>query len=291
MIIMQGLPASGKSTRAAEIIKTDGNAVRLNRDLLRKMLHFGKWTGKNEAMTKDIARAIAERVLLQEKTIIIDDTNLIEGTVHSWKELAKACNAKIQYERMETPMEECIDRDFNRIAEGHDGVGKDVIVQMALQSGLYPKPKKGFVLCDIDGTLANIDHRLHFVQGEKKDWTSFFTNLVYDTPNIEVVDMLINYEDLGYEIIFISARPDTYRAFTEDWIINKVFKGYEIHKTLIMRREGDHRPDTEVKQQMFDTYFKGKYDVSHIIDDRPSVIRMWRSNNLSVIDVGNGVEF
>ena len=39
MVIMQGLPASGKSTRAEEIERSMGNAVRINKDLLRTMLH------------------------------------------------------------------------------------------------------------------------------------------------------------------------------------------------------------------------------------------------------------
>ncbi len=58
-----------------------------------------------------------------------------------------------------------------------------------------------------------------------------------------------------------------------------------------MRRSGDKRPDTEVKQQIYDTYFKDKYNIAYVIDDRPSVIQMWRSNGLEVIDVGEGVDF
>lgn len=59
MYIMQGLPGSGKSTKAEEIVEHDGkgNTVRLNRDLLRTMLHFDKWSGRNEGITKDVRRA------------------------------------------------------------------------------------------------------------------------------------------------------------------------------------------------------------------------------------------
>ena len=32
-------------------------------------------------------------------------------------------------------------------------------------------------ICDIDGTLMNIDHRRHFVEGDKKDWKSFEDNI------------------------------------------------------------------------------------------------------------------
>ena len=33
------------------------------------------------------------------------------------------------------------------------------------------------VLCDIDGTIANNDHRQHYLEG-KKDWDGFFSELI-----------------------------------------------------------------------------------------------------------------
>lgn len=36
---------------------------------------------------------------------------------------------------------------------------------------------------DLDGTLALIEHRLHFIQGPKKDWRGFFGAVGDDSPN------------------------------------------------------------------------------------------------------------
>jgi predicted kinase len=305
LILMKGLPGSGKSTRAEEILRANGNAVRLNKDLLRTMLHFDKWSGRNEGITRNAEHALARFFLGESKTVIIDDTNLNEGTLQGWKELAaKMEGVNLEYIYLNTPMEECIKRDAMR----EKRVGADVIKQMALQSGMYPKPVRGFVLCDLDGTLCDISHRLHFVKpgklvevstmtdgtiepGFKKDWKGFFDAIPDDKPRTEVVDMLLGYEDDGYEIIFVSARPDTYRNVTEEWF-DKAFNGYQIHKTLIMRKATDKRDDVDVKQQIYDVYFKKHgYHVHAVIDDRPKVIRMWRANGLDVIDVGSGVEF
>ena len=44
---------------------------------------------------------------------------------------------------------------------------------------------------DIDGTLMDIDHRRHYVEGDKKDWKSFVDNIKHDTPNDPVVDILL----------------------------------------------------------------------------------------------------
>lgn len=287
---MQGLPASGKSTRAKEIIAQSGNAVRVNKDLLRTMLHFDKFTGVNEGRTRDAARAIVKE-MLGKVNVIIDDTNLNPGTLQSWKDLAKECGATPVVEKIETDMWECINRD--RIRETmppFSHVGDSVIVSMALQYGLYPEPENGFVLCDLDGTLADIRHRLHHVrvpEGEKKDWKSFFEAIPQDTPREDVVALLGEYRRKRYDIILLSARPDTYRKETEKWLDT-----YDIgYVGLLMRRGGDSRPDTEVKAELLERHFKDLSLIHKVIDDRPVVIRMWKEKGLDVIDVGSGVEF
>ena len=46
---------------------------------------------------------------------------------------------------------------------------------------------KKIVICDIDGTIANNDHRQHYLEG-KKDWEGFFSELesmnFYDPPKL-----------------------------------------------------------------------------------------------------------
>lgn len=285
IILMQGLPGSGKSTRAEQIVKEHGNAFRVGRDQLRTMLHFGDWSGKKEAITKTVQTAVAKSLLDQGKVPIIDDTNIQPSRIAEWKRFAKEFNAEIEWVRMETPLEECIKRDMHR----EKPVGRSVIVAMAMQAGIYPEPKKGIVICDLDGTLCNIEHRLHFVKQEPKDWEAFFAGIPNDGVNVPVLDTVMDYEGKGYEIFFVSGRPDDHREATEGWL-DRTFKGYEPHKALLMRRKGDRRPDTEVKAEIFETYF-AKYPVQLVIDDRPSVIRMWKEKGLHVMEVGSGEEF
>lgn len=283
--IMSGLPASGKSTRAKEIIEQDGNTVRINKDLIRTMLHFDKFNGKNESKTRAAARALALAFLLEGTNVIIDDTNLNPGTLQGWKDLALKVEAKIQYERIDTFVKTCVERDASRDKK----VGRSVIVGMALQYGLYPKPDKGIVICDLDGTLCDIQHRLHHVrkpEGERKDWKAFFSEIQNDSVRYDVLAMLAGYVGNGYEIFFVSARPDNYREETEEWLGTMV-----PYEALFMRRADDKRPDTDVKKDIFDMYFKDPSGIQAVIDDRPSVIRMWRELGLNVVDVGKGEEF
>jgi len=286
--VLRGLPASGKSTKGKELVEQGGNTVRLNKDLLRTMLHYDKWTGRNEGITKKAQEVLAKELLKEGLNVVIDDTNLGDRHIDTWKQVAIEAGAKLDGIGMYTDMDECIERDAARTDK--KPVGESVIVSMALQYGLYPKPARGIVLCDIDGTIASVDHRRHHVADpNNKNWKAFFEEMVNDKPRSEVLDIVMQYEEDGYDIIFVTARPEGYRKQTEAWI-EETFKGYKVHKAIIMRRSGDTRPDTEVKEQMYETYFKDQ-PIKAVIDDRPSVIRMWQSKGLRVIDVGDGVEF
>lgn len=282
LVILSGLPASGKTTKAKELLAEYGNAVRINRDLLRTMLHFDVWNGKNEGITRDVARAMVKSLLSGKKcgVVIIDDCNLHPGTAESWRQLARERDASFEILRLDTPMEECLYRDSFR----EKSVGRHVIIGMAMQFGLFPKPAKGFVLCDLDGTLCNIEHRLHYVRQEPKDWDAFFSAIPGDTPRNEVLGMIEGYALDGYQIVFVSGRPDNYRQPTELWL-SQTFPYYV---TILMRRAGDHRPDTIVKEEMLRTYFPDQSWIHCVIDDRRRILDMWKRNlpDAQIINVG-----
>ena len=284
LIMMRGLPASGKTTRAKEMMNEYGNFVRINKDSLRKMLHEGKWTGKKEGITRSTSRLLASHFLKLGQNVIIDDTNLGEGHKQSWSSLAEESEAKFVIRNISASLDLCLDRDLNR----ENSVGVHIIMGMALQYEIF-KPKKGLVLCDMDGTLADIKHRLHYVRDvEKKDWKSFFEGIDKDIPRFSVLNHVMEYQREGCDIIIITARPEEYRDVTETWLRN--YLPELKYQTIVMRRSGDKRPDTEVKKGMYDTYFQ-HYNVEVVFDDRPSVIRMWQSNGVRVEDVGAGIEF
>lgn len=281
---MKGLPASGKSTRAKEILQKAGRTVRINKDLLRTMLHFDKFTGKNEGITHDTATALALGFLKKGISVIVDDTNLNPNTVQSWKNVAKMANAKIEYEDMtDVDLNECLVRDLMR----EKRVGKDVIVNMAVKNGLY-EFQGPIIICDLDGTLCNVDHRLAHVKGENKDWKQFYAGISNDPVREDVRKSLITAFNMGACIVFVSGRPDTYKQETLAWLHKN---NINFFTSLIMRQNGDNRPDEEVKQGILDTFFKNKEEIALVIDDRPKVIRMWRANGLQVMDVGSGKEF
>ena len=298
LIITVGIPRSGKTTWAKQFLKDSGNAIRVNRDDLRQMLHNGKWTPRNEEMTMKAQKSIVEQGLKAGKVVIVDDTNLGEYHKQRWSQVAKDCNAAFEVKVMDViPLTELIHRDIHS-----DSVrGSDVIVRMALEAKQLTFADKEIVLCDLDGTLCDIEHRRHHVQGEKKNWNAFFEDVTKDSIRLDVFCILNEYVKAGKKIIFVSARPERCRKDTEQWLAERmIFLSHDEtyneiaatlkYEALLMRPDGDSRQDTIVKKQILDKYLDKKW-IEAVIDDRPCIIRMWREEGLNTIDVGDGVEF
>ncbi|GHF17922.1 hypothetical protein GCM10017044_10510 [Kordiimonas sediminis] len=144
---------------------------------------------------------------------------------------------------------------------------------------------KPLVLFDVDGTLADIAHRRHFVQNGKKDWRAFFKHMGDDTPNAPVVGL---YQALQasdrYDLVIVSARPDNYRELTEQWL---VWNGISFDR-LIMRKETDNRPDTEVKKDILDMLLAEGREIAFVVDDRDCVVDMWRQNGIACLQCAPG---
>lgn len=132
------------------------------------------------------------------------------------------------------------------------------------------------IIFDIDGTLADLSHRLHHVQGGKKDWPAFFGAMADDTVIEPVADHLRLCAD-RYPIILCSGRPEDYRAVTEKWLADSAIE----YSALYMRAAGDYRPDDVVKSQLLDGILADGYEPILVVDDRPRVISMWRRRGLT----------
>jgi uncharacterized HAD superfamily protein len=142
--------------------------------------------------------------------------------------------------------------------------------------------RRDIVIVDIDGTLADVQHRLHYInRSGKKDWKQFFRNAHKDDP-IDIVVRWVNNLGPEYTAILITGRPDDYRKDTEAWLKQHGIRYSKLH----MRRAGDHRPDTIVKQELLDRV--GRDRVAFVIDDRPQVCDMYRECGMRVFQVSSG---
>lgn len=278
--MMRGLPGSGKSTVAKALVKSDGNGGRVNRDDLRAMLFESVWTGKREGVVVDCEKAIAAVLLKHGMVPVIDDTNLSAKHKDMWRFFADSQDAHFEMQDLGISIETCVERDAAR----EKPVGKAIIHRMALFNGLVQFTDKPIVIVDVDGTVACGKHREHFLEGPgKKDWKSYYALLSDDSP----IDLVVRWvRELAKEntICIVSGRPDTYQFETTAWL-----EKHDVPYDYIFMRPGNMKnPDTEIKKSILDHLPKEK--IAFVLDDRPSVCRMWQENGLTVYPVRGACE-
>jgi predicted kinase len=295
LVITRGLPASGKTTWARRWVADDLNhRARVNRDDLRQLLHqTTTYEWPQEKAVTEASHASVRALLAAGISVVVDDMNLRQRYVRTWREIAADHSAVFQTVDFETDVEECVRRDTIRWDQTAV-VGEQFIRNMAgryLRNGKLPtldgetitetRPgryvpdvaKPQAVLVDVDGTLALVNGRGYY------DYDLVLTDL----PNQPVID-LVNVLARDNEIIFMSGRPETCREDTSSWIDRFV----RYPHLLFMRAEGDKRKDAVVKRELFDERVRNHYNVRWVVDDRNQVVRMWRELGLTVLQVADG---
>ena len=143
---------------------------------------------------------------------------------------------------------------------------------------------QSIVIVDIDGTIADVRHRLHHIKGPgTKNWKAFFEAMDGDTP-IESMIRRVHELERQHDIIVVTGRPEHYRTRTEKWLEKQ---GIRFLK-LFMRPDGDHRPDYTVKEEVLREFRKGQIVLA--IDDRGPVCDMWEKNGIRCIRVDSDEE-
>lgn len=302
LIVTRGLPASGKTTFAKTLVNGfPGKFYRVNKDDLRAMLnnsYFEK--GVTEQRVISARNAMVTALLKTGVSVIVDDTNLAQRNVRELKQLADRAGVGYEIADMtDVHYQICIMRDEMR----ENPVGEEVIMDMHkryLKGKAYPLPlptettpgpllyagdpnKSKAVIVDIDGTVA-----LH--NGRNPYNTDICDG---DLPNQPVIDLVQMFLEMGHYVIFVSGRNDGSKEMTAAWIDKHMpflvepydgSKYYDLH----MRVKGDERRDSVIKNEIFDAEIRNHWNVTHVLDDRNSVVEFWRSMGLTVLQVAPG---
>lgn len=140
------------------------------------------------------------------------------------------------------------------------------------------------IVFDIDGTLADIAHRRHYVASKPKNWKAFNAGMANDLVNYEIRFLLKTFWDLGHTIILCSGRESAMRDVTEEWLFQ-----HEIPFTkLLMRPHGDFRADNFVKVELL-AQIRAEYGEPYLwFDDRNQVVDAIRAEGVRVLQVAPG---
>lgn len=142
----------------------------------------------------------------------------------------------------------------------------------------------GVLVCDIDGTVADLTHRRVYITTKPKNWPAFERSMHLDAPIWPIIRAVAILFDQGWTIVMASGRGAQNKAVTEKWLADN---GVSYH-ALYMRAEKDYRQDYIVKGELLEQMRQDGYDPTVVFDDRNQVVDMWRANGIPCVQVAHG---
>lgn len=281
LIMLVGPAGAGKSTYARKLV----DVTYINQDIQgREHLH------------------LFDMAILAGEDVVIDRMNFTKGQRSRYLDLAKKhgyhTTIVVLHESYETCLARCLERKghetiteekhargaLNMFYSKYERVedGEADFVERIWPSGLKPMA----IICDLDGTLCNVEHRLHFVRKpkeEKKDWAGFFRGIEGDSINAWCKEILA-FSGSRYRIVLCSGRPDNYKRETTNWLA----KYGIVYDDLFMRLRNDSRQDNITKEVILDFEILTRYTPHYMIDDRQQVVDMWRKRGYTCLQCAHG---
>lgn len=283
LMILVGPPGSGKSTFAKYHIRTEENWFRVCRDDFRLMqFNHANLTESEESNLSRLIDGIVEMLLKQNTNVLIDATNTRKDYLNQF---IKKFNhlADIVFKIFNVEENELKERNEQRHALTGKYIPKNVLKDQItnmkklmdnfdfaerkrekqnVQKTIQDKTLQPAIICDLDGTLAIIDHRNPYDA----------SNCENDGLNEAVAEVLSLFHVKGNKVILLSGRMEKYRVQTESWL-----KMYHIpYDMLYMRDSEDFRKDSIIKKELYALHIENKFYVNFILDDRNQVVDMWR---------------
>jgi phosphoglycolate phosphatase-like HAD superfamily hydrolase len=138
------------------------------------------------------------------------------------------------------------------------------------------------IVFDIDGTLANSQHRMHWVSSKPKNWRACDAAIPQDTVFEDIRWLLHSLS--SNRIIICTGRSESTRKVTEQWLADNDIS----YSALYMRKEGDYRKDSIIKAELL---YQIMFDYSKPylwFDDRQQVVDAIRAEGIRVLQVAPG---
>lgn len=298
ILVLVGVPGSGKSTFADEFVKSNPTYVKISKDDIRKMLKGVYWVGADiEVLVEQMQNAMIKAALDAKRSVILDNTHCKVKYINKIiKTFGTKATISIKFIGAELSLKEIKQRNLNR----DKAVPEEVIDRMHKGFIEVSKSKQDFlklmgevlsvkgnfgkqdvslpkaIIVDIDGTVAHMNGKRGPFDWKKVD---------VDDPDEHVLNLVRSLSTV-YKVIFMSGRDESCRDLTSNWL--DVYYGKE-YEGLFMRKESDNRPDEIVKTELFEQHVKDKYYVEGVFDDRNKVVNMWRNQlGLKCLQVEEG---
>lgn len=298
LIIARGIQASGKTTAANLWVSSGENRAAVSRDDIRFSL-FGKYWDVDEKAVTKVEDATISSLLRNGYSVFVHDTNMESRFVMRLALLGIRRGIKVEIHDFDISLDEALRRnslrdrkvpeDVIRKAHSRWTNRKPFELPPIFEPYVWPDNANMMsktVIFDIDGTLAKMTGRSPY------DYSLVYTDSVIS----QVADVLYRFingnvraKEYGaqpWDIILLSGRKSECREQTIKWITDKL-NMHPHEYDLYMRADGDERPDSIVKYELFDKNLRNR-NIWGVFDDRASVVEMWRGLGLRVFAVDEG---
>jgi len=136
---------------------------------------------------------------------------------------------------------------------------------------------RSVVVFDVDGVLADVEHRVHHLEGPRKNWGAFFSAAAGDPPlrtGIELARERATEHDLAY----LTGRPESLRRVTQRWLTEHGLPA----GALWMRPPRDFRPARVMKLEALRALGADR-EVEVVVDDDEQVVDALRDAGYAVL--------
>lgn len=293
LIVLRGLPGSGLTFRAKQIVENDQSFIRMS----KKEDFSGFTIPIMKVSTSYISRfhkTLKDR-MQNGDNIVIDDNNLDPLHHHYYSVLAQKYNYNIKFEFLETSLKDCIMRcRAKKSAQSTKIVDSDInIISLAKKYNLcieelnkttaVQKDDKEYVVYDLDGVVANISDRIRLCTSPQGELilSKFNDPYMYrfDIPNKDISDMM--WEDMmaGYEVVILSARPDSHYSAVKQWLTTHTIP----YNDLVLKN-----PDTQLTKEGLVKMVSLKRRKSiglckRIVDNNENTLSVFKKLNISTV--------
>jgi hypothetical protein len=138
-------------------------------------------------------------------------------------------------------------------------------------------PARPLAVFDIDGVLADVGHRVHHLEGWRKDWSSFFRDAPKDGVHEQGRTLALEAAK-DCDIAYVTGRPEWCRDDTQYWLHGHGLPSGQ----LVMRRNGDHRPAAQAKLRLLQDLAAGR-TVAVVVDDDLDVCDAYEQAGFTVL--------
>lgn len=146
ILILIGVPNSGKTTFANQFINENPSYLSVSRDKLRELLYsypedevykyyLHKDVKNREEFISNFLVTSCHSLLSSGYNLIIDSTNLRAEYINNLKNKFQDC--EISYKIMETSLQECLNRNSNRIRKVPESIIKNMYSQFINLKNTY----------------------------------------------------------------------------------------------------------------------------------------------------------